>query len=275
MDILPTILRINHAGKVALWIGFGVFTAVSILLFALSLTVPAQKRTFFYFGLLINVMGALNYYKMASGDGSVLVLQGERYASGNPEHIFVVREVFRQHYIDWAVVATLNMFQMGLLAGMSWVNIGFLLLTNEAVVQTGWVAALESNQTRKFVWWGFSWIFVAAVAYIVLIIGRRDVKAQAPRVGILYNLLALGATVLLAAYPVNLLFAEGLGLSSVGTEQIAYTIFDILAKAGFGTTLAFVDKLTDGEYTLADLPESWVQPRSKIAAVQLPGPDNL
>ncbi|KZT41314.1 family A G protein-coupled receptor-like protein [Sistotremastrum suecicum HHB10207 ss-3] len=275
MDLAPVVLTINHAGSVALWTGFGVFTLSSALLFVLSFRAPAQRRTFFYFGLLINVLGALNYYKMASGDGSALVIQGLRKVSGHPEPVLVVREVFRQHYIDWSLATVLNMFQMGLLSGMSWVNIVLLLLTNEAVVQTGWVAAMESNQTRKYVWWAFSWLFLAAVAYLLLVVGKKDVKSQPIRVGALYNSLAFGAFILLAAYPVNLFFAEGLGISSVGVEQIAYSTFDILAKAGFGIILAAADILTDHEYTLATMPESWVEPRSKTGAVRLPGSDNL
>lgn len=127
---------------------------------------------------------------MASGDGSALVIQGLRKVSGHPEPVLVVREVFRQHYIDWSLATVLNMFQMGLLSGMSWVNIVLLLLTNEAVVQTGWVAAMESNQTcvlsfihflalsdlicsRKYVWWAFSWLFLAAVAYLLLVVGKK------------------------------------------------------------------------------------------------------
>ncbi|KZS92399.1 family A G protein-coupled receptor-like protein [Sistotremastrum niveocremeum HHB9708] len=275
MDLAPVVLTINHAGSVALWTGFGVFTLSSALLFVLSFRAPAQRRTFFYFGMLINVLGALNYYKMASGDGSALVIQGLRKVSGHPEPVLVVREVFRQHYIDWSLATVLNMFQMGLLSGMSWVNIVLLLLTNEAVVQTGWVAAMESNQTRKYVWWAFSWLFLAAVAYLLLVVGKKDVKSQPIRVGALYNSLAFGAFILLAAYPINLFFAEGLGISSVGVEQIAYSTFDILAKAGFGIILAAVDTLTDHEYTLATMPESWVEPRSKTGAVRLPGSDNL
>lgn len=57
---------------------------------------------------------------------------------------------------------------------------------------------------------------------------------------------------------------------SVGVEQIAYSTFDILAKAGFGIILAAADILTDHEYTLATMPESWVEPRSKTGAVRLP-----
>ncbi|KZS90510.1 family A G protein-coupled receptor-like protein, partial [Sistotremastrum niveocremeum HHB9708] len=269
------VFSITKSGKVALWVASAIFALTWAGLLLVSFKAPARKRAFFYLGALINFIGAINYYHMAAGKGWTWVSQPPLSWHENPQNVYPFRQVFHQHYIDWSATMFLNMFQIGLLSGMSWVNIGFIVFGSQALSQTGWIAALSADNSRKFLWWGSSWLFVAWVAYMLLVVGRRDVKRQHERVGIFYTPIALGAFVLLCAYPLNLLFAEGLNISSVDTEQIAYSVLDIFAKSGFGIALASVDFLCEGEFTLALIPDTWVEPRSKTGVVELSGPDYL
>ncbi|KZT41316.1 family A G protein-coupled receptor-like protein [Sistotremastrum suecicum HHB10207 ss-3] len=263
----PVVLLIDHRGQSSFWIAFWIFVISSILFAGLSLRVAVRARLFYYIGALIAIIGAMNYYRMASREGYALVPQGIKTIDGVDSSI--IRQVYSQHYTDWSLGTILTLFQLSLLSGMSWLHTALLLIATEGQIQTASIAALQGDHTRKMVWWGFSLLFTAYSIYNVSVHGRKAAHLQHTRVYILYSVVLFGTDLLLIAYPLNFLFGEGLGITSVGTEQVIYSILDIFVKTGFGLILAFVDLLTDHEYTLNILPESWVEPRSKTRALQL------
>lgn len=82
---------------------------------------------------------------MASGEGYHLIPQPYRTVNG--QRRVVIRQVFDEHYLNWSMCTPTTMFQTALVSGMSWNDIVIFVLANEGLIQTGWVAALETNQT--------------------------------------------------------------------------------------------------------------------------------
>ncbi|KZS92400.1 family A G protein-coupled receptor-like protein [Sistotremastrum niveocremeum HHB9708] len=271
----PTILTIDRSGKTVLWVTTILFALSSLLFVLLASRVHPRKRTFHYLNALITIISVLNYYKMASGEGYHLIPQPYRTVNGQRQG--VIRQVFDEHYLNWSMCTPTTMFQTALVSGMSWKDIVIFVLANEGLIQTGWVAALETNQTRKFVWWGFSIAFLIYILYSMIWIGGKAARQQPHRVHTLYEVVVMiGGTALMVTYTANFLISEGLNIVSVGTEQTIYCVLDVLARIPLGLILIFIDELTDHEFRLGELPESWVEMRSsaKNCRVFLDGPEN-
>ncbi|KZS92396.1 family A G protein-coupled receptor-like protein, partial [Sistotremastrum niveocremeum HHB9708] len=250
----PIILTNNKSGEITLWVTFVIFFLSPLFFILVGLQVHTRKRSFHYINATIAIISALNYYKMASGGGWKLVSQGDKLVNGEVHEIF--RQVYYEHYVNWSMCTPLTIFQTAILSGMSWKDVAIFVLATEGLIQTGWVGALEENVTNKFVWWGFSILFLIWVVYSMLWIGGQAVKLQHYRVNWLYIVVVGGGAALMIAYPVLFLLGEGFGVVSVGTEQIIYSILDILARVPLGFLLIYVNEFTGDNFHLDLLPES-------------------
>lgn len=144
------------------------------------------------------------------------------------------RMVFAPRYIDWILTTPLLLLFLGLLAGSSRRELGFVIGANTVVMGLGFAAALLAG-TGRFVLFGVASVAYVGVLYALL--GPMTARANARGAGIrsLFTSLRNLTVVLWTVYPlVWLLGQAGFALLTLSVDVMLLTYLDLLTKVGFG-----------------------------------------
>jgi bacteriorhodopsin len=114
-------------------------TAASLLFSAFTLRQQKKLRLFpGHITVAITTAAAISYFAMATHNGRALV-----HAPGH----HATREIFWARYADWAITTPLLLLDLALFAGLSFLDIGFLVVADMGMILTGLFGASDTRPT--------------------------------------------------------------------------------------------------------------------------------
>jgi len=229
-----------------------------------------KNRVFHHISAIVATIATLSYFALATGSGSTFIYQGHKFIQGKEVASF--RQVPYAHYIDAALTTPMILFELGLVAGLSWLDIASVLVANEGWVITQLVASLSHRGRAMWGWYTFSCLFLIYVAVTLLWKGRKTSRLQSEHVPLIYTGSSLLIVTLWVVYTVAFALGNGTDVINVDVEIIIYVVLDIIAKSAFGFGLVAVHTKHSDDHA-GTIPEYWTEPRSH-RRIRLPGADN-
>ena len=80
---------------------------------------------------------------MATRSGFTFVYQGRKFVQG--KEVMIIRQIFWARYVDWALTTPLLLLDLGLLAGLPWIDIISIMAVDEGMVITSLIGGLRSR----------------------------------------------------------------------------------------------------------------------------------
>jgi len=268
---IPYLIRIGRTGHISQWVAFAVFFLSTVALIGLGSRVAKRNRAFYIITAAITGIATLSYYGMATRLGFTFVYQGRKFVQG--KEVMVIRQVFWARYVDWALTTPLLLLDLGLLAGLPWIDIISIMAVDEGMIITGLIGGLRSGSHSMWGWFAFSCLFLLYILYTLLWTGRQTARLQANHIAPLYTGLSIFTVLLWVAYPVVFTLSDGVGIINPNLEVLIYCVLDIMAKSVFGFWLVFMHRKGDDDHA-GTMPEHWVEPRSHHRGIHLPGGDD-
>jgi bacteriorhodopsin len=215
----------------ALWTGFGFMLFSTIVFMGMTLLNTNTKRApFFYLTTSITTIAAAAYLVMALG-GSAITIGTEG------------REFLWVRYADWAFTTPLLLLDLGLLAGATLPEIGFVVIMDLIMIATGFAGAVSSGHHATWPLFVFGLVaFIPVLNFLARTLPERAAQAG-PAVAATYRSLSFITVALWSLYPIVWATSEGSAKDSYtyymkpDQEVICYTVLDICAKCVFGFIL--------------------------------------
>lgn len=218
---------ITQIGETYLWIVFAVMAVGAAIFAATGLRASYRYRPIHILNFVIVSIAGASYYAMATGIGKTII-------HSDPHNRSAWREVFYARYIDWAFTTPLLLLDLTLLAGIPIGETVVLIIADLFMIGTGLVGALHPSLKYRWGFFGFSCAAFVVVVFNLISSGRHYAFVRHPKVGSLYNQVALALAIVWTAYPIVWGFAEGSGKISADNEVLAFGILDIIAKPVWG-----------------------------------------
>lgn len=220
---------------VSYWLAFGAvgMSLGSLAILALTSKLRDEDRHHGYVALAITLIAATAYFALWQNVGDITV-------AGHTVQL--------ARYIDWLITTPLLLFSLlaiglpSIKSSRSAWQTGGLLVSLVALdvymIATGLIASVVDSDMRM-PWYVFSCLALIVITLLlyntVYKISKSVLKPAASK---LYIQLTVFLTVLWVAYPVVwILGSTGTGSISDVSENMAYAILDVTAKAGFGLLL--------------------------------------
>jgi len=217
---------IGATGNRVQWIGCITFVIAAISIALHSLSVHKKSRIFHLIATLHCSILALEHYSMATGSGSMLITLSTSSEDG---YDFIKkRQIFHARYIAWYFSSCLILLNPALLAGLAWVDIITMLVMVQMAITSSLMAALLSASWVMWGWYGFLVLFATFILYILIILGRRAAAKQPEHITSLYDFVLIVSVPVILVYVVFTGIGDGVGLISVNTNAILFTICDLI-----------------------------------------------
>jgi halorhodopsin len=217
----------------SLWANIAL-AGVSILLFvAMGRNLQSERAKLIWVAaLLVPLVSIASYAGLVSGlTVGVLTMP--------PGHPLAGQEVLQPwgRYLTWTFSTPMILLALGLLAGTDRAKLFTAVTMDVGMCVTGLAAALiTSSYLLRWVFFGISCAFFAAVLYVLLV--EWPVDAQAAGTSEIFDTLRNLTVVLWLGYPILwALGVEGFALLDVAVTSWGYSGLDILAKYVFAFLL--------------------------------------
>mmetsp|Transcript_22701 Transcript_22701/g.64918 ORF Transcript_22701/g.64918 Transcript_22701/m.64918 type:complete len:368 (-) Transcript_22701:1432-2535(-) len=211
-------------GVAVLWVAFVCMALSTLYFISQSAGYDIEMRKFHYVSAGITAIAALAYMCMALGIG----------VSADPYG----RSFYWGRYLDWTFTTPLLLVDLGLLAGVHWNELTYVILMDVLMIISGLVGGLYAHEPTKG-WPLFVFgmvVFLPIIQSLVTSMKDKAIKTS-PAVADRFNQLSVMTVVLWSAYPVVWVIAEGTKVIPVDLEIVLYAILDVSAKCLFGFIL--------------------------------------
>jgi len=277
---IPEIVKlqaITKAGNYAQWIACAVFIIGAVVLSIPSVAVHRKASTFHLVTAVLCAITALSYYAMATGSGTTFATVGiEHYRNvgGGGYDVIISRQIFYVRFIEWFLTTPLILLNLALLAGLSWADVFSMIIADEMMIVSGFMAGVTSKSRAMYGWYGFMLLFLVYIVYIFAVRARRASAKQPNHITSLYDLVFVLTFVFIFPYVVIFILGDGTGHLSVDVEVIVFVALDFAIRLIIPAILilAYEAKLHESGCGPNAIPDHIFEPRAHgwTGAVQLP-----
>ncbi|CEM28689.1 unnamed protein product [Vitrella brassicaformis CCMP3155] len=211
-------------GRTVLWVGFACMALSTLYFVQQAYSFEIFQRKFHYVSAGITGIAALAYLCM-SLDIGVSSDEGGR-------------SFYWARYVDWTLTTPLLLVDLGLLAGVHYNELIYVIIMDILMIVAGLIGGLYADDPYK----GWPLFVFGMIVFLPIILSlttsmKEKALSFASDVGARFNQLSVMTVLLWSAYPVVWVIAEGTKVIPVDLEIVLYAILDVSAKCLFGFIL--------------------------------------